>query len=323
MILFSPPRLKKITMASLASCPLARAPVRSCAPRAAIAASASALPSSRQQRSASTTTLAVVGQSSRRRSVSSLLSSPSRRVVSASRGNVVVARAEISYIMVKMRERMGELEGKRASRKEKMRKRLVGGEENKNRKKKKKKKTTPRVRADAASCSFPLSPPLPADSQKFPHPPSKKKQTLQIKPDGVQRGLVGEIIGRFERKGFKLTALKFFVPPRSLAEEHYKDLSSKPFFGDLVSYICSGPVVAMVWEGEGVVASARKLIGATNPLAAEPGTIRGDHAIVTGRNVIHGSDSPENGERETALWFGGQADARVSWTRAVEPWLVE
>ena len=324
MILFSPPRLKKITMASLASCPLARAPVRSCAPRAAIAASASALPSSRQQRSASTTTLAVVGQSSRRRSVSSLLSSPSRRVVSASRGNVVVARAEISYIMVKMRERMGELEGKRASRKEKMRKRLVGGEENKNRKKKKKKKkTSPRVRADAASCSFPLSPPLPADSQKFPHPPSKKKQTLQIKPDGVQRGLVGEIIGRFERKGFKLTALKFFVPPRSLAEEHYKDLSSKPFFGDLVSYICSGPVVAMVWEGEGVVASARKLIGATNPLAAEPGTIRGDHAIVTGRNVIHGSDSPENGERETALWFGGQADARVSWTRAVEPWLVE
>ena len=148
------------------------------------------------------------------------------------------------------------------------------------------------------------------------------QNTHQIKPDGVQRGLVGEIIGRFERKGFKLTALKFFTPPRSLAEEHYKDLSSKPFFGDLVSYICSGPVVAMVWEGAGVVASARKLIGATNPLAAEPGTIRGDHAIVTGRNVIHGSDSPENGERETALWFG-QGDARVTWTRAVEPWLVE
>ena len=171
---------------------------------------------------------------------------------------------------------------------------------------------------------------LPAESQpKFP-PAQTTKQispefpspSTQIKPDGVQRGLVGEIIGRFERKGFKLTALKFFVPPRSLAEEHYKDLSAKPFFGDLVAYICSGPVVAMVWEGEGVVASARKLIGATNPLAAEPGTIRGDHAIVTGRNVIHGSDSPENGERETALWFGG-GDARVSWTRAVEPWLVE
>ena len=152
--------------------------------------------------------------------------------------------------------------------------------------------------------------------------PNLPTNIQQIKPDGVQRGLVGEIIGRFERKGFKLTALKFFTPPRSLAEEHYKDLSAKPFFGDLVSYICSGPVVAMVWEGAGVVASARKLIGATNPLAAEPGTIRGDHAIVTGRNVIHGSDSPENGERETALWFG-PGDACVSWERAVEPWLVE
>ena len=171
------------------------------------------------------------------------------------------------------------------------------------------------------------TPPTPTPTPtRLPKKLKKKLQNLQnthqIKPDGVQRGLVGEIIGRFERKGFKLTALKFFTPPRSLAEEHYKDLSSKPFFGDLVSYICSGPVVAMVWEGAGVVASARKLIGATNPLAAEPGTIRGDHAIVTGRNVIHGSDSPENGERETALWFG-QGDARVTWTRAVEPWLVE
>jgi nucleoside-diphosphate kinase len=138
----------------------------------------------------------------------------------------------------------------------------------------------------------------------------------------VQRGLVGDIVSRFERKGFKLTAMKLFTPPRSLAEEHYKDLSSKPFFKDLCDYIVSGPVVAMVWEGDGVVASARKLIGATNPLAAEPGTIRGDFAVQTGRNVVHGSDSPENGEREAALWFGGDAD-RVAWTRAVEPWLVE
>ena len=133
---------------------------------------------------------------------------------------------------------------------------------------------------------------------------------------------MGDIIGRFERKGFKLTALKMFVPPRSLAEEHYKDLASKPFFKDLVDYIVSGPVVAMVWQGDGVVASARKLIGATNPLSAEPGTIRGDYAVQTGRNVVHGSDSPENGERETALWFGTDAGT-VEWARAVEPWLVE
>jgi len=143
-----------------------------------------------------------------------------------------------------------------------------------------------------------------------------------VKPDGVQRALVGEIISRFEKKGFTLKALRMFVPGKELAEEHYKDLSSKPFFKDLVSYITSGPVVAMVWEGEGVVASARKLIGSTNPLEAAPGTIRGDLAVQTGRNVIHGSDSPDNGERETALWFGGD-DAVVDWTPALKDWLRE
>ncbi|KAK9908383.1 hypothetical protein WJX75_007067 [Coccomyxa subellipsoidea] len=142
-----------------------------------------------------------------------------------------------------------------------------------------------------------------------------------VKPDGVQRGLVGEIIGRFERKGFTLRALKLFRPSKELAEEHYKDLSAKPFFKDLVDYITSGPVVAMVWEGNGVVASARKLIGATNPLNAEPGTIRGDLAIQTGRNVVHGSDSPENGERETGLWFG--EGALVEWEPSLKPWLTE
>eukprot|EP00873_Tetraselmis_striata_P021746 jgi/Tetstr1/442010/TSEL_030191.t1 len=144
---------------------------------------------------------------------------------------------------------------------------------------------------------------------------------VMVKPDGVQRGLVGEIIGRFERKGFKLVGLKMFQCPKELAEEHYKDLSSKPFFPDLVNYIISGPVVAMVWEGKGVVKSARKLIGATNPLESEPGTIRGDFAIEVGRNVIHGSDSPENGEREAALWFGGEAFCE--WTPANTPWLIE
>eukprot|EP00195_Chlamydomonas_chlamydogama_P010547 CAMPEP_0202900414 /NCGR_PEP_ID=MMETSP1392-20130828/11540_1 /ASSEMBLY_ACC=CAM_ASM_000868 /TAXON_ID=225041 /ORGANISM="Chlamydomonas chlamydogama, Strain SAG 11-48b" /LENGTH=190 /DNA_ID=CAMNT_0049586797 /DNA_START=36 /DNA_END=608 /DNA_ORIENTATION=+ len=143
---------------------------------------------------------------------------------------------------------------------------------------------------------------------------------VMIKPDGVQRGLVGEIISRFERKGFKLRGLKLYQTPKDVAEEHYKDLASKPFYPALVGYITSGPVVAMVWEGKGVVASARKLIGATNPLASEPGTIRGDFAIEVGRNVIHGSDSPENGERETALWF---KEGLVAWTQTVEPWLKE
>ncbi|KAG9152593.1 hypothetical protein Leryth_021928 [Lithospermum erythrorhizon] len=144
---------------------------------------------------------------------------------------------------------------------------------------------------------------------------------IMIKPDGVQRGLVGEIISRFEKKGFKLTGLKLFQCPKELAEEHYKDLQSKPFFPKLIEYITSGPVVCMAWEGIGVVASARKLIGATNPLEADPGTIRGDLAVQTGRNVVHGSDSPENGIREIGLWF---EDGEVcEWTPVQEPWLKE
>ncbi|XP_015079812.1 nucleoside diphosphate kinase 2, chloroplastic-like [Solanum pennellii] len=144
---------------------------------------------------------------------------------------------------------------------------------------------------------------------------------IMIKPDGVQRGLVGEIISRFERKGFKLTGLKLFQCPKELAEEHYKDLQSKPFFPKLIDYITSGPVVCMAWEGVGVVASARKLIGATNPLNAEPGTIRGDLAVQTGRNVVHGSDSPDNGKREIGLWF--KEGELCAWAAALEPWLVE
>ncbi|KAF8399849.1 hypothetical protein HHK36_015745 [Tetracentron sinense] len=144
---------------------------------------------------------------------------------------------------------------------------------------------------------------------------------IMVKPDGVQRGLVGEIISRFEKKGFKLTGLKLFQCPKELAEEHYKDLKAKPFFPKLTEYITSGPVVCMAWEGVGVVASARKLIGATNPLQAEPGTIRGDLAVQTGRNVIHGSDSPENGVREIALWF--KEGELCPWTQAQAPWLRE
>ncbi|CAN6451579.1 unnamed protein product [Victoria cruziana] len=142
-----------------------------------------------------------------------------------------------------------------------------------------------------------------------------------VKPDGVQRGLVGEIISRFEKKGFLMKGLKLFQCSKELAEEHYKDLKSKPFFPKLIDYITSGPVVCMAWEGVGVVASARKIIGSTNPLQAEPGTIRGDLAIQTGRNIVHGSDSPENGLREIALWF--KEGELCEWTQVQAPWLME
>eukprot|EP00271_Cylindrocystis_brebissonii_P013913 TRINITY_DN3449_c0_g1_i1.p1 TRINITY_DN3449_c0_g1~~TRINITY_DN3449_c0_g1_i1.p1 ORF type:complete len:230 (+),score=18.58 TRINITY_DN3449_c0_g1_i1:248-937(+) len=148
-----------------------------------------------------------------------------------------------------------------------------------------------------------------------------ERSYVMIKPDGVQRGLVGEILGRFERKGFTLKGLKLFQCSTELAKEHYRDLSEKPFYGKLVDYIVSGPVVCMVWEGPGVVASARKLIGATSPTSAEPGTIRGDLAVEVGRNVVHGSDSIENGEREISLWF--QEAEIVEWEPSMTAWLRE
>merc|ERR1719199_2214572 len=150
---------------------------------------------------------------------------------------------------------------------------------------------------------------------------NQERSYVMVKPDGVQRGLVGEIISRFERKGFYLKGLKMFNCPEDIAKERYKDLSSKPFFPDLVEYICSGPVICMIWEGKGVVKSARKLIGATNPLESEPGTIRGDLAIEVGRNVIHGSDSVENGEEEIGIWFS--SGELVEWDQHMKPWLRE
>ncbi|MBD2346442.1 nucleoside-diphosphate kinase [Anabaena subtropica] len=144
---------------------------------------------------------------------------------------------------------------------------------------------------------------------------------LAIKPDGVQRGLVGEIIRRFETKGFTLVGLKFLQVSKELAEQHYDVHRERPFFPSLVEFITSGPVVAMVWEGDGVIASARKIIGATNPLTAEPGTIRGDFGINIGRNLIHGSDAPETAQKEVSLWF---TDAElVSWQPHLTPWLHE
>ena len=137
---------------------------------------------------------------------------------------------------------------------------------------------------------------------------------IMIKPDGVQRGLVGKVIGRFEAKGAKLAGLKLVTPTKKLLEQHYVDLKSKPFFPSLIKYMESGPVVAMVWEGQDVVKTGRALLGPTDPRDGQPGTIRGDWAMDVGRNVCHGSDSVQSAEREIALWFsapqGGGDDDR-------------
>jgi nucleoside-diphosphate kinase len=142
-----------------------------------------------------------------------------------------------------------------------------------------------------------------------------------IKPDGVQRGLVGEVVSRFERKGFTLVGMKLMSVSRELAEQHYDVHKDKPFFTGLVEFITSSPVVAMVWEGENVVTSARTLIGATNPISSAPGTIRGDYGITIERNLIHGSDAIETAQREIALWF--QDAELTSWEPATKGWLYE
>ncbi|MBC6480271.1 MAG: nucleoside-diphosphate kinase [Hormoscilla sp. GM7CHS1pb] len=144
---------------------------------------------------------------------------------------------------------------------------------------------------------------------------------LAIKPDGVQRSLVGDIIRRFEVKGFTLVGLKLMNVSRELAEKHYEVHKERPFFSNLIEFITSGPVVAMVWEGDGVVASARKIIGATNPLNAEPGTIRGDFGVDVGRNLIHGSDAIETAQREINLWF--EQEELVSWKPSLMSWIHE
>jgi len=148
-----------------------------------------------------------------------------------------------------------------------------------------------------------------------------ERSFLMIKPDGVHRGLVGEIIKRFEAKGFKLVAMKFMWASKDLLEKHYADLSARPFFPGLVSYMSSGPVVPMVWEGLNVVKTGRVMLGATNPADSAPGTIRGDLCIQVGRNIIHGSDSVESANKEIALWF--KDNELVSWTPASVNWVYE
>ncbi|KAL0305100.1 UNVERIFIED_CONTAM: Nucleoside diphosphate kinase, chloroplastic [Sesamum calycinum] len=130
---------------------------------------------------------------------------------------------------------------------------------------------------------------------------------------------ISEIISRFERKGFKLVAIKVVVPSKDFAKKHYHDLKERPFFSGLCDFLSSGPVIAMVWEGEGVIRYGRKLIGATDPQKSEPGTIRGDLAVQVGRNIIHGSDGPETAKDEIKLWF--KPDELVNYTSNEEKWI--
>jgi nucleoside-diphosphate kinase len=132
-----------------------------------------------------------------------------------------------------------------------------------------------------------------------------ERTLILVKPDAFERGLTGEIIARFERKGLAIAALKHMQLDEDTAKQHYAEHEGKPFFGELVDFITSGPLVAMVLEGTEAIRAARQVIGATNPLEATTGSIRGDFAIEVGKNMVHGSDSPESGQREAALFFPG------------------
>ncbi len=148
-----------------------------------------------------------------------------------------------------------------------------------------------------------------------------ERSFVMVKPDGIQRGLAGEIISRLERRGLKLIAAKFTAVSIELAEEHYGLHKGKPFFDGLIKYITSSPVLAMAWEGPGAVAAIRQTMGATKPSEASPGSVRHDFGLEIGRNLTHASDSPENGKLEIGLWFGD--DEIVEWKRATDDWIFE
>jgi nucleoside-diphosphate kinase len=148
-----------------------------------------------------------------------------------------------------------------------------------------------------------------------------ERSLVLVKPDGVQRGLIGEVIARLERRGLRLVAAKFVVVSKELAESHYAIHKGKPFYEGLISYITSAPVMAMVWEGPNGIAAIRQTMGATKPWEAAPGTVRHDFALEVGRNITHASDSVENGEKEAALWF--KSEEMVSWGRDIDRWIFE
>lgn len=148
-----------------------------------------------------------------------------------------------------------------------------------------------------------------------------ERTLVLVKPDGVQRGLVGEVVSRLENRGLRLVGAKFMNVTRQLAEQHYAVHKGKPFYDGLISYIISAPVMAMVWEGPAAVAAVRQTMGATRPTEAAPGTVRHDFALDVGRNLTHASDEPENAEKEIELWFS--QDELISWKRAADPWIFE
>ena len=144
---------------------------------------------------------------------------------------------------------------------------------------------------------------------------------VMVKPDGVQRGLIGEVVSRIERKGMKIVAMKMLHITQETAERHYAEHREKPFFNALVDYITSGPVVAMVVEGKNAISVIRKLVGKTNPVEADPGTIRGDLAMDIGRNIVHASDSPESAEREIGIFFS--SEEVIDYRKFDEIWVYE
>ncbi len=149
----------------------------------------------------------------------------------------------------------------------------------------------------------------------------RERTLIIVKPDAVQRGLTGEIIKRFEQRGLRIIGMKFMQVSRELAEKHYDVHRERPFFNALVDYITSSPVVVIALDGTNAVQAARNTIGSTNPSESAAGTIRGDFGLEIGRNLVHGSDSPENGQKEVALWF--DESELVDWGRVVDPWLYE
>ena len=144
---------------------------------------------------------------------------------------------------------------------------------------------------------------------------------VMVKPDGVQRGLIGEIIARLEKRGLKLTAARMIAVSQELAEAHYAVHKGKPFYEGLIQYITSAPVMAMVWEGPNAIIAVRQTMGATRPYEAAPGTVRHDFGLTVGRNLTHASDSPETAATEIALWF--KPDELITWSRSDDPWIFE
>jgi len=149
---------------------------------------------------------------------------------------------------------------------------------------------------------------------------NQERTFLAVKPDGVQRALVGDIIARFEKRGYKLVGLKMVWPTLKMAQDHYSDLATKPFYPSLCTFFSSGPIVCMCWEGKDIIRQGRRMLGETQPLASLPGSIRGDYSIDLGRNICHGSDAPDAAKKELGMWF---PEGVNDWAKTVDGWVYE